>query len=1251
MNVADTEETPQGTVYRWHSPNGRVTDQLRIPDADRTPGGPKYVWSSGVEMPVGVPLGMEDAVADPSIPLVIVEGTRQHLTAAEAALASSTPRAVVGISGAWCWMQDDAPLQDWQDIPLEGRQVCVCFDADVATNRNVWDAAKRLSEFLTVEGGAASVQFVLLSGSKDGLDDILNRSRNPVSTFDRLVNSAQPKLPRQPAKGSRSPLFDADGSMLAMKTYEALRAKHPMAVTQEKSVAVYDRGLYWNGNSKMFTESLVNLLGDYYRKSHQDTMLELCLGLLSNNGEVIPERPDRLLINVRNGLLDPVTLTLHPHDPTFRTLFQFDVEWDPDATCPTYEAWAEAVLPGRIHELEDAICPMLNPLVTPAKAVFLYGPSRSGKSTFGRLLEFVVGQNATSAVTLHQMSDDSFASANLYGKVLNLAMDLPSRDVRDLSTFKLVTGDDKINGNRKYGQQFTFTNQALLLFSANEIPTVSETSKAWLARVAPFKFGQSFIGAEDPSIEKAMLEEAPGIFRRWVLALQAHLARGGYLDYSQHEDTEEFNRKTNRVREFLAEQTEPCERPQGTARTSLYARYKVWAEENGGKPMGRNRFFDSVRNVDVGEFKPEGGSWSFEVLLTDPETKGSSAVLAPLGSFDPVTTVGWDTSETDSETPKGEEVENCRETAEQQVSGTFQPSETADETAEQNSRALVFDLETADADDLHRLDPGFIRITGTETAVGSAVLDSVLTHPGALVAHNGFGFDFLALRAHGFDMLTAADQGRLIDTMVLAPLSDPPPFGMKGEQVRRYYSLNNLATRLGVPAKVDDIKRLAKEHGGFDQIPLDDPEYLAYCAGDVATTRGVFDALPPMDDYAVREMRFIGRLSASITGTGFRVDEALNDQRYNEGQERIAKGLSWLVDSYGLPTTRKDGKESTHPLATAAGKEAVAAAFHDLGIDLPRTEKSGAPSLKKEHMQKILDWPAATPDQRALAEVVGSIVGVRTVYQTIRTHAINGRVHPSVFPGQASGRLSLFDPGLTVFGKRKGRHIERAVLLPDEGEVLLAFDLDQIDARAVAAHAQDPAYLELFGPGRDSHQEIANMLGLSRDAAKMVGHAWNYGGGVRKIADSTGLDLDVVKVFDQGMRERFPRLVSWRDEVRAEAAGGGRLGTGLGRWMKPDPERSSTQGPALVGQGTARDLMAEGVLRLPLDVAAMIRAFVHDEIILSVPVADIDDVTATVLDALTFQWAPPGASMPVKVTAGVSRPGSSWAGCYEKGEK
>lgn len=132
------------------------------------------------------------------------------------------------------------------------------------------------------------------------------------------------------------------------------------------------------------------------------------------------------------------------------------------------------------------------------------------------------------------------------------------------------------------------------------------------------------------------------------------------------------------------------------------------------------------------------------------------------------------------------------------------------------------------------------------------------------------------------------------------------------------------------------------------------------------------------------------------------------------------------------------------------------------------------------------------------------------------------------------------------------------------------------------------------------------------------------------------------------MRDRFPQLVEWREEARYAARCGDLIDNGFGRKMRCDPERAHTQGIALVGQGCARDIMMTGILALPSYILPMLRAQVHDEIVLSVPIDQLDQVEADVMTALQFDWAPPGAAIQVPIEAGLAQRGANWAACYAK---
>jgi DNA polymerase-1 len=577
------------------------------------------------------------------------------------------------------------------------------------------------------------------------------------------------------------------------------------------------------------------------------------------------------------------------------------------------------------------------------------------------------------------------------------------------------------------------------------------------------------------------------------------------------------------------------------------------------------------------------------------------------------------------------------------------------------SGVLSFDLETASSEELWSYGEGFVRIAGYQLGDRVRVTDrpgdvvGLLRSATKIIGHNIMSFDLVALmRYHGLaldEVFAMVDEGRVLDTMLAAVLLEPPPARTKIEQVMRDYSLDALGDkRVGV-TKAGDLKALAKKFGGFDRIPVNDSEYVRYLVGDVDLSSRLAATLRT-SAYVRREHK-IAAIAAHMRMNGFRVDVAELGRRVAAGRERRRELTARLADRYGLPMTKADGKPAKSPHATKEGKAALDRAFADLGVALPRT-KGGLPALGKDALTAVAEAWSEREDIRELVETVQSLNGVRTVYETVERALVGDRVHPEVSMFQASGRWSTTNPGLTVMGKRGGRYVEREVLLPDEGHVIISADLSQVDARAVAAWSQDPNYLDLFEPGRDSHTEIAQAVWGDpgrRDDAKILGHGWNYGMGLTKLAAKIGSE-DVAREFDRSMKDRFPGLVTWKREVAEMADAGVTLDNGFGRKLRTSPGYGWTQGPALLGQSAARDIMMEGLLRLPREILPYLRAVVHDEIVLSIPADQADDIERAVLDALSFEWCPHEGGRPVRIEAGLGeRRGRTWGHVYEKEPK
>ena len=577
---------------------------------------------------------------------------------------------------------------------------------------------------------------------------------------------------------------------------------------------------------------------------------------------------------------------------------------------------------------------------------------------------------------------------------------------------------------------------------------------------------------------------------------------------------------------------------------------------------------------------------------------------------------------------------------------------------------LVFDLETCDIRERFRRED-YLRIDGlypsgyeTEITADHAHTVERLMGTDLAIGHNISDFD-LPMLARYASLSLPGMLDRTCDLDLLLRLVDPPPSGKDGNVMypRGYYSLDQACQRYGLPRKTDDLKALARKHGGFGEIPIDDPDYHAYLRGDLLATRALVEHLGStavFDPYAKRDMN-VGLMTAQMTANGFRVDVPELARALVDQVKRKAENLGELSRITGMQIIGKS------PLASDAGKAAIERFLIDQGLKpraLPRTKKTGKLATGREDMIAFRDLLISRAGGRDISKIlrviqlIVSITGERTVYQTTEKCRIDDRVHPHVRPLQASGRWSVTEPGLTVFGKRNGRYVERRVFVAEEGHVLLAFDADQVDARAVAAHSGDENYLRIFRSGLDLHAENAAVAFGDRERredAKPIGHGWNYGMGINSQVKN-GVPRDHAIEFDRAMRETYPHVVEWQNQVRSVAGDGDLLDNGFGRKMRANPYFAYTQAPALVGQGCTRDIMAEGMLRLPVEYWPYLRTVVHDEVVFSVPEKDHAEIGRHIAALMSFDLADVtgGRVSSVPITIGCSKPGKNWADVYVK---
>lgn len=731
-----------------------------------------------------------------------------------------------------------------------------------------------------------------------------------------------------------------------------------------------------------------------------------------------------------------------------------------------------------------------------------------------------------------------------------------------------------------------------------------------------------------------------------------------------------------------------------------------------GYSKHRNRTYNNLRLVKAGMGHKSTLKWQID---PGKEVEGGNG-------GNPTTLRTW--GERLSETSRVSEHMRVREGAEE-----LPPLPPATSTV----TSIGFDLETASVKEMYLggHEGPFVRLAGLieesqpegVTGRSADALTGSLNEADEIYGANIFGFDLQALAHHhgaDFDALAA----KAVDLTVRERLLDPPGAkGMKPWGERGYYGLDAIAQRYGVTGKTHDLKALADQHGGYDKIPLNDPEYNDYLRGDLAATAAVKELQDKRveesgrSDYIAREMR-VQALLNRMPLNGWKVDTELLAERVAEEAAKRAEAIQILRDEYGMPThkpdrfklklkaewptemqtlsatearavlvdqpekalsfglaTRIPGEELAKPWTSKEGKPAIVAAFAAAGAPHYPQTPNGDIKLSSEALGegtwydtenrravKGMLHPEAygrNPAVRRLCEVIVQATGAREKYAEIARYVTaQGRVHPELSgtrPGagsgsetdQATGRFALAHPSLTNIGTRGAAAQERAVMIADEGRLLVTCDLSQVDMRAIAGLCQDPEYMSLFEPGRDAHMEMSEVYfgertKEARDKTKAINHKVNYGGNAKSTSEMNGIPLHVVEGALKARAEAYPRLIEWTEEVRNLAASGALLDNGFGRLMRPDPQRAFTQGPALMGQGAARDIMCESLLRMvdrDRRATQYIRGVVHDEVVLSVPEADVAYWQELLKDAFTWEWR----GVPILCELGT--PARRWVDC------
>lgn len=525
---------------------------------------------------------------------------------------------------------------------------------------------------------------------------------------------------------------------------------------------------------------------------------------------------------------------------------------------------------------------------------------------------------------------------------------------------------------------------------------------------------------------------------------------------------------------------------------------------------------------------------------------------------------------------------------------------------------------------------------------GGVAMECLNSWEGQFTFHN-LAFDEKWLRIHaGYQV----PWERTHDTLIMYNMLNPgQPAGLKP------ITDKHIDPRASVGGVM--LKQAMKDNNwDWSNIPVDFEAYAMYSAMDPVLAAHIWSFLradikePKSYDLEMATLR----ICAGMEDRGVPVDVEYCEEQRDILDKFVEDSKKWALDEAGV----KIG--STQSLAKY---------FEDtLGATIHKRTPGGAPSVDKDTLAEFAE--SSDPRVREFATFVLSVRKADKIRGSYLENFIkdqtNGVLHANIKTMQAvTGRMSITNPALQTLGK--GDTIVRNAIVGRPGELILSADLDQVEFRVFAHLSQDEALIETFIRADETESDVFTEIGREiyggdfqksdprRGLVKNVVYGKLYGSGVAKMAASAGVDESIMRGVNDGLESQFPGIKRYQKNM--EAAINARKAEEGSTYIKtvvterriPVEEDRVYSGLNYTIQSSAAEVFKNNLVKM--DAAGLsdyMLVPVHDEIVMSVPPEDVEEVSVTLKECMTTTkgWAVP-------LTSGVDGPYERWGDKYAEG--
>ena len=228
-------------------------------------------------------------------------------------------------------------------------------------------------------------------------------------------------------------------------------------------------------------------------------------------------------INFKNCVFNFKTCKVEKHDMSnnFNYINPYDLNLDEEIDTPCFDQFLEEIFENK-GELIKYMLYLTGYLISGTKSrqnfYICKGKGKNGKSVYLQLLEKLVGEDFVISPSLSKLSTNKFSLGNAEGKKLIIASENQNKSIGiDTELLKSLTGNDRIEMERKFKDAQTKRLNLELIFSANSILKFKDDTYGFKRRIQVIPFNYTVKNA-DIDLPSKLEDEIPGIMNKVIKA-------------------------------------------------------------------------------------------------------------------------------------------------------------------------------------------------------------------------------------------------------------------------------------------------------------------------------------------------------------------------------------------------------------------------------------------------------------------------------------------------------------------------------------------------------------------------------------------------------------------------------------------------------------------------------------------------------------------------------------------------------------